>query len=182
VRRLLLLVLLAACARPPQSPVRFCREEVALDVQPGWLRVSANYHFLNPTGQPVTAMMLYPFPLDSNSAWPDSISIPGHRFRLADSGVTFLMRLRPGAEDSFQASYRQPLRGNSCRYIVTSTKKWRRPIDLARFKVVVPRDLPDVNLNYEPDSITRTDSAVVYWFARQKFYPDKDVVVTWAAR
>lgn len=146
------------------------------------LRVSANYHFRNLTRQPVTALILYPFPLDSTHAWPDSIVIPGYGFQLADSGVTFLMRLRPNAEDSFRVFYRQPLHGSSARYIVTSTKHWKRPIDLARFRVSVTPDLPGVRLNYQPDSATRSDSALVFWFARQTFYPDEDVVVTWSAR
>lgn len=176
------LALLLACSRPSPSPVSFCREEVALDVRPGLLRVSANYHFFSSATQPLTGLMLYPFPLDSGHAWPDSIVIPGHRFRLADSGVTFLMKFPPRAEDSFQAFYRQPLLGNAARYIVTSTRKWKRPIDLARFRISVPADLPGVQLNYQPDSITRADSVITFWFARRRFYPDSDVVVTWAAR
>lgn len=182
MRRLLLLTLLAACNRPAQSPIHFCREEISLDVRPGMLRVSANYHFRNLTRQPVAALILYPFPLDSANAWPDSIMIPGYGFQLADSGVTFLLRLPPKAEDSFQVFYRQPLRGNSARYIVTSTKKWKRPIDLARFRVNVPADLPGVQLNYQPDSTACTDSALLFYFARRRFYPDRDVVVTWTAR
>uniref|UniRef100_A0A7C4GB26 Uncharacterized protein n=1 Tax=candidate division WOR-3 bacterium TaxID=2052148 RepID=A0A7C4GB26_UNCW3 len=182
MRKLIVLVLFAGCTRPSPPPIHFYREEVALDVRPGMLRVQANYHFRSSAAQPVTAMILYPFPLDSNHAWPDSIVIPGYGFRLADSGVTFVMKFSPGSEDSFQACYRQPLRGNSCRYIVTSTRKWKRPIDLARFRVDVPADLPGVRLNYRPDSITRTGSTVTYWFARRRFYPDRDVVVNWSDR
>jgi hypothetical protein len=89
------------------------------------------------------------------------------------------MQFRPGAEDSFFAYYRQPLKTNSATYIVTTTRKWKRPIDLARFRVTVPARLADVKLTYKPDSVKKADSTTSYFFTRKRFYPDKDVTVTW---
>jgi len=89
------------------------------------------------------------------------------------------MRFRPEAEDSFFAYYRQPLKVNSATYIVTTTRKWKRPIDLARFRVTVPASFKDVRLTFKADSVTKSDSNVTYFFTRKKFYPDRDVTVTW---
>ena len=169
-----------------------------MDVRPGTLEVRGMYHFQCSAKEPLVASVFYPFPLDSTHLYPDSIELRtsnanrqggdsgvrssalGPRtFVRQDSGVAFRMRFRPEAEDSFFAYYRQPLRTNSATYIVTTTRKWKRPIDLARFRVTVPASFKDVKLTFRADSVARSDSAVTYFFTHKKFYPDRDVTVTW---
>lgn len=181
VRWLALLLLLgAACRRAePVGPVHFAREEVWMDVRPGVLAVSATYHFTCTAKEPVGAVVSYPFPVDSLNLYPDSIVIPGHAFTRNDTAVTFMMHFAPGREDSFSAWYRQPLRSNSARYIVTSTRKWRRPIDRASFRLSVPARFCGVTLSFEPDSVVIVGSTRNYYFTRTRFWPDRDVVVEW---
>lgn len=174
------LLAIATCRKAaPESPVHFAREEITIDVRPGTLEVRGMYHFTCSGEQTLAATMSYPFPLDSTHLYPDSIEIRQHGFQKKDSGVSFRMRFRPNEEDSFFAYYRQPLRTKSATYIVTTTRKWKRPIDLAQFRVTVPAGFKDVALTYKPDSIARTDSTISYFFARKRFYPDRDVTVTW---
>jgi hypothetical protein len=173
-------LLLTACRKAePASPIHFAREEIAMDVRPSTLEVRGMYHFTCSSKEPLMASVFYPFPLDSTLAYPDSIEIRQHAFQRQDSGVAFRMRFRPEAEDSFFAYYRQPLKTNSATYIVTTTRKWKRPIDLARFRVTVPTGFKDVSLSFKPDSIKQSDSTTAYFFTRKRFYPDKDVTVTW---
>ena len=190
----------ATCRKAaPESPVHFAREEIAMDVRPGALEVRGMYHFTCSAREPLVASVFYPFPLDSTHPYPDSIELrapndaapltlalsqrerEGVRvsFVRQDSGVAFRMRFRPETEDSFFAYYRQPLKTNSATYIVTTTRRWKRPIDLARFRVTVPASLKDVRLTFKADSVVRSDSAITYFFTRKKFYPDRDVTVTW---
>jgi hypothetical protein len=174
-----------------------------MDVKPGTLEVRGMYHFTCSAKEPLVASVFYPFPLDSTHLYPDSIElrmpsadrqtpslrIPDSGLRRSDfgvrsfvrqdSGVAFRMRFSPGTEDSFFAYYRQPLKTNSATYIVTTTRKWKRPIDLAQFRVTVPAGFKDVSLTFKPDSVKKSDSTVTYFLARKKFYPDKDVTVTW---
>jgi hypothetical protein len=205
---LLRVLLIALCAglaltscrkAAPESPVHFAREEIAMDVKSGTLEVRGMYHFTCSASEPLVASVFYPFPLDSDHLYPDSIEVrtsnhaepltlalsqrerEGVRvsFLRQDSGVAFRMRFQPGVEDSFLAYYRQPLETNSATYIVTTTRKWKRPIDLAQFRVTVPASFRDVSLTFKPDSVTKSDSTVTCFFTRRKFYPDKDVTVTW---
>jgi hypothetical protein len=163
----------------PSAVLHFAREEIRMDVHPGAVEITGMYHFTNTLPNPASAVIFYPFPLDSFHAYPDSVSIPGYEFERSDSGVSFKMRFRPQVEDSFLAYYRQPLRGRQARYIVTTTRVWKRPIDQAQFCIVVPADFKDVKLSYKPDAVSRTDSTVTYSFTQRRFYPDKDVIVTW---
>jgi hypothetical protein len=180
VNFLCVLLAVTSCRKPgPTGPVHFAREEIAMDVRPGVLEVRGTYHFTCSAREPLVASMFYPFPLDSTHLYPDSIDIRQHGFQKQDSGVSFRMRFRPNAEDSFFAYYRQPLRVNSATYIVTTTRKWNRPIDVARFRVTVPASFKDVKLTFKADSVVKTDSLVSYFFMRKRFFPDRDVTVTW---
>ena len=201
-------VALVSCRKAaPESPVHFAREEIAMDVRPGTLEVRGMYHFTCSAKQPLVASLFYPFPLDSTHLYPDSMEIrtphsptgaseananrqsadSGIRrsalelrtFLRQDSGVSFRVQFRPGAEDSIFAYYRQPLKTNSATYIVTTTRKWKRPIDVAQFRVTVPVGFKDVGLTFKPDSVVKSDSTVSYFFTRGEFFPDKDVTVTW---
>jgi hypothetical protein len=168
-----------SCRRQPQSPVHFAREEIEMKVHAGFMEIRGMYHFTFSGKEQLTGIMHYPFPLDSSHAWPDSVSIPGRRFLGTDSGVSLKMRFTPGQEESLFVYYRQPVLRNTARYIVTTTRRWDRPIDQARFRVTVPRDLPGVRLNYEPDSTVLTDSTITWLFTRGPFWPSEDVIVTW---
>lgn len=150
-----------------------------MDVRPGTLEVRGIYHFQCSAKEPLVASLFYPFPLDSTHLYPDSIEIRQRGFQRQDSGVSFRMRFQPDAEDSFYAYYRQPLRANAATYIVTTTRKWKRPINLAQFRVTVPASFKDVELTFKPDSVVKSDSTVSYFFTFKKFFPDKDVTVTW---
>jgi hypothetical protein len=165
----------------PGASIHFAREEIAMNVREGSVEISGMYHFTNSLANPATAVIFYPFPLDSIHAYPDSIVIPGHEFERSDSGVSFRMHFSPQTEDSFLAYYRQPLRGTQARYIVTTTRAWKRAIDCASFRITVPADFRNVRVSYKPDRILRTDSLVTYSFARCGFFPNKDIVVTWQA-
>lgn len=190
---------LSACRKAePVSPVHFAREEITMDVRPGTLEVRGMYHFTCSAREPLVASVFYPFPLDSTHLYPDSIelrtpsadrrspnagvqspTLERCSFVRQDSGVAFRMRFRPEGEDSFSAYYRQQVKANSATYIVTTTRKWKRPIDLAQFRITVPASFKDVMLTFKADSVVRSDSTATYFFTGKKFYPDKDVTVTW---
>lgn len=173
-------VLLAGCPGESAGPIHFAREEIDITVRPGAVEVLGTYHFQYSGSDAVAAIISYPFPLDSNHAFPDSVCLFGRRFSLTDTSARFVMRLVPGREDSFTAWYRQPLCGTQARYIVTTTRQWRRPIDRAQFRVTVPASLPGATVNYEPDSTRRTDSTLTWFFNRLGFYPAEDVIVSWS--
>ncbi|MEO0069780.1 MAG: hypothetical protein ABIK18_03190, partial [candidate division WOR-3 bacterium] len=141
--------MLSFCARS-SLPVHFTREEVAITIHPGIMEIKGNYHILSSAKNAISVIFFFPFPLDSIIQYPDSIAIFGYQFTKTDSGVSFKKRFRPQSEDSFYVYYRQPLRGNSARYIVTTIRRWKRPVDLASFTVRVPIKFKDVRLNWTP--------------------------------
>lgn len=143
------------------------------------MEVRGTYYFKVRATKPLTALMSYPFYIDTDCPYPDSVDIIGHAYTPNDTAVTFVMRFSPSGEDSFSAYYRQRLGSRQARYIVTSTRRWQAPIDTAEFRVTVPLEFEDVDLSYEPDSVVWRESLVDYYFTRRRFWPDRDLIVKW---
>lgn len=152
---------------------------MAITIHSGALEIKGNYHIFSSAKNVISVIFFFPFPVDSSIQFPDSIAIPDCPFTRTDSGVSFKKRFRPQGEDSFFVYYRQPLRGNTARYIVTTIRRWKRPVDLASFTVNVPVEFKDVRLNWTPDSVQKSDTNITYFLTFRKFYPDKDIVITW---
>ncbi|MEO0005260.1 MAG: hypothetical protein ABIK49_04580 [candidate division WOR-3 bacterium] len=179
MRRLIFLLLSLIFCRHSSLPVRFCREEVAITVHSGSVEVLGKYHIKSRAKNRITVQFFYPFPIDSTHPFPDSIAVPDKEFTSADSGVLFQMRFDPGKEDSFSVYYRQEIKENSCRYIVTTTRRWQEPIERAYFTITVPAEFKGVNFSFKPDSIQKGDTATTYFLTFWRFYPEKDIVITW---
>lgn len=181
---LIVVLALIGVLKPPfpqdrRNALHFAREEVYCRVRPGCVEVTGKYHFLYTGAAGKTAGIFYPFPRDTLYAQPDSVALPGHDYAPTDSGLFFRMRFEPKSEDSFTVYYRQPLNGRTARYIVTTTRAWHRAIDRAEFVITVPASFQGISLSYQPDEVEETDSIITYRFVRRKFYPDKDVVISW---
>ncbi len=179
MRRLIFPLLTLLFCLHSSLPVRFCREEVTITIHSGFVEVEGKYHIKSRAKNRILIEFFYPFPIDPTHPFPDSIAIPGYQFTLGDSGLLFQMRFEPGKEDSFSVYYRQPIKENSCRYIVTTTRRWQEPIDLARFIIHIPLRFQDARLNYSFDSNITQDSVTTYFLNFCRFYPKKDIIINW---
>ncbi|MEO0091114.1 MAG: hypothetical protein ABIK61_00145 [candidate division WOR-3 bacterium] len=125
------------------------------------------------------AKIFYPFPVDEFHNYPDSISIEKFNYIQTDSGVYFTMRFRPQAIETLRVFYRQSLKRNQCRYILTTTKYWRNVLEQADFIIDVAVNLEDVQLSYRADSVIFRDNRRYYYLSKKKFMPEKDLIVKW---
>jgi hypothetical protein len=90
------------------------------------------------------------------------------------------MELEAREEKVVRVDYVQEILRPRAVYIVTTTREWRRPIELAEFEFRIPSALDSVHLSFEPDTRTVVGDTVVYYMRRTDFMPDEDLVVTWS--
>ena len=169
------------------SPVRFCREYVTVEPSQGSTRVSALYYFRNDSDRPVKQGIRYPFPVDRFHLYPrvvrvwekngDDLRPMGFVHR--DRYVLWTMELEAREEKVVRVDYIQEIRRPRAVYIVTSTREWKRPIELAEFEFRIPAGLDSVSLSFEPDRRTVEGDTIVYYMRHTEFMPDADLVVTW---
>jgi hypothetical protein len=95
------------------------------------------------------------------------------------AGVAWRLTFGPREEKAVRVEYVQGIRQRKAIYIVTTTKQWMRPIELAEFEFRVPAALEGVRLSFEPDRTEVLGDTVVYRLARTQFMPDSDLTVTW---
>jgi hypothetical protein len=175
-------------ALPSPGPVTFYREYVIVEPSPGRTSVSARYYFRNTSDRPVRQVISYPFPVDRFHLYPRVVRVweetsEGLRpmgFVHHDRSVRWSMRFDPREDKLVRVDYIQDIASPHARYIVTTTKYWERPIELAEFEFRVPVSLDSVRLSFEPDRRSVSGDTVVYYMRREEFMPDEDLDVTWS--
>jgi hypothetical protein len=170
-----------------QSP-RFIRERIDVFVHDEYAEVVGTYYFYNPHSKPTNNSFYYPFIVNKSSSYPDSISAKFFRtnqeieFRKSKEGVHFIFNILPKDTCIYQVYYRQKVRQYKMEYILTSTKKWGRPLEFAEYYVHVPNNLELKDLSYKLKLIEESNSRRIYYLKKKNFMPDKNLVVKWGVR
>ncbi len=79
----------------------------------------------------------------------------------------------------FEVRYRQNLNQNQARYILTTLRKWNKPIEEAVFIVNVPEDFKDIQLSYPADSVCEVETRRNYFITKRNFGGEKDLIISW---
>lgn len=172
---------------PTSGPIRFVREYVTVELSPDRIHVSGLYHFRNDSADSVEQGIEYPFPIDRSHPYPASVRVYDETgdeprpmgFLHGRSSVRWLMHFGPREERLVRVHYWQDIFEPSATYIVSSTQKWERPIELAEFEFRVPAGLGETRMSFTPDRSDVSGDTLVYYMRREDFLPDEDFVVTW---
>lgn len=169
------------------GPVSFYREYVVVEPSAGRTRVVGDYYFRNVTEDSVTVEMSYPFPVDAHHAEPlrirawlveDDEERPIGFINDGDA-IRWRMSFEPRSERRVRVEYVQTISRNHAKYIVTTTKLWGQPIELAEFEFRVQRSLGELEFSFEPDRSEARGDTVIYFAKRVGFLPDRDLEVCW---
>ncbi len=180
----------ASCAKreaAPSSPVRFVREYVMVEPSEKRTRVVGTYRFRNDSDAACDIGMRYPFPIDRSHLYPTRIRVHEERngvlepmgYARETAGIAWRLTFGPREERVVRVEYAQGICERKAIYIVTTTRQWMRPIELAEFEFRVPAALEGVRLSFDPDRTEVVGDTVVYRMARAQFMPDSDLTVTW---
>jgi hypothetical protein len=169
--------------RHAASRLSFAGEDVTIKLAPDRAYVTGVYRFYNPGDKTRTLKLRYPFARGPKVGEPENISVRGGGEEIPFSwkrhGVAFEVEVPARGEAAVTVSFEQPCSGCEYTYILTSTRNWGRPIDEARFAVVVPVQLAPVDCSYEWEEAPAAEGLARYEFSREDFYPDVDLVVHW---
>jgi len=160
----------------------FFREDITFRLDSTYFEVEGYYWFANHSDKVVNSEIFYPFP-DGQSGRIDSIrlfsissgNIVGYK-KEGCSGISFLMNIYPFDTLLFQIGYRQKVVCDSAIYILRSTRGWGKPIDLAEYKLIVPDSFRIKQFSYKPDKSYKMEKFMVYYWRKENFMPDKDMI------
>ncbi len=163
------------CSQAP--PIDFFKEDVTIEVTGAAVRVTGVYYFKNLTDVGKRVRFYYPFPVDSNHDFPDTIRIE-YPFETDSAGIYFWLSIGPNSIDSFVISYEQQVKEPLFRYITTTTHEWKRPIKEAEFTIIAPETLA-INANYAFSEPVEIDGYRHYSIPVSNFLPDEDLIIRW---
>lgn len=182
-----MLIILAVSRSYSQVP-NFIQERIDVFVHEEYSEVEGIYYFYNPHTKPTHNSFYYPFVLNDNLLYPDSISAKHIKtgkkinFRKSKSGVHFALSIAPSDTCIYKVFYRQKVKNKQMEYILTTTKQWKRPLDFAEYYIHVPSNLQLKDSSYKFDLVGETASSRTYFLKKKNFMPDKNLVVGWRVK
>ncbi len=170
-----------------QNPVRFYREYVTVEPSATRTAVTALYYFRNDSDESSTVGIIYPFPVDRNHLYPFQTKVWEERrdsfepigFVRGETDVRWTMSFTPREEKLIKVRYVQEISSNRAIYIVTTTKLWERPIEVAEFEFRIPASFEGVMLSFTPDRTESHGDTIVHYRRYTDFFPDENLTVSW---
>ncbi|MBU2651893.1 MAG: DUF4424 family protein [Bacteroidetes bacterium] len=159
----------------------FFREDLVFKLNRESLSVEGEYYFRNLTPAKVERSLFYPFPQDDDhgnvvwfAAWPTDEPDSSVVLRKRKEGGNFHAVFPPYSQRAYFIGYTQELKSGHARYILTTTLQWKKPFELANYKLWVPLGIQIDSLSYPPDKIDTVKEYVIYNWSKTNFMPDRD--------
>ena len=178
------LLLLLPCLAGFLPIVHFVRERIDIAVYPDEVRVVGRYVYRNPWPLPVVQGLSIPLPVDATHPAPTELAatrlfsaagpIP---LRSILGRTTLELRFRAHEEVQIVVQYRQDAPTGDARYLLTTTRPWRRPLEHAVYALT----LHDVHLAHSNYAL-RPDAQGAFEFDRTDFMPPEDWKFQWEVR
>jgi len=160
----------------------FYKEDITFRIDSVSFDVEGYYWFANNSGKQVSSDIYYPFPyhsgenIDSMRLYNITAGQMPRYSREDEYGISFPLSLAPNDTALFQIGYRQKLKSDSAVYILTTTKAWGKPLAWAEYKLVVPDYLIIKKFSYPPDKQYKVEGYIIYYWRKENFMPDKDMI------
>jgi len=170
------------------SLAQFVSEEISVRVHGDYCMLDGRYEFRNTEDHAALWPIFYPLLNTSSIPLADSIwihdAVTGERlpFERGVSGVSFALNLPPSASRAVCISYRQLTPKDRMEYILTTTKRWGRPLERAIFRVVVPDSLKLTHISIPCDSLAKRGHDVEYLIRKKAFMPSSNFIIEWERR
>lgn len=174
------------------TSVRFDRERIVVRVEPGRVIVTGLYHYTNVSELPAVLTLRIPFPVDDAHPTPSvyglsEASADGRvlqQLRSVDrkGKVTLRLLFRPGENKWIRLDYVQPSRVPRGRYILETTRAWRRALARGEYMIRLPRDAELTSSNYPVALTPDSGPGKAYGFSATDFFPERDWEFSWESQ
>jgi len=167
------------------SKIHFKAERVELRIHEDRMEVTGFYFFWNDSEDADGIVLSYPF----FGHFPDIAEVwvnengdykrVSHDSSYEKKSIIFPLFFPTTGMQEYKVRYVQKLANNLACYILTSTKLWKERLEFAIFEVYVSKELPEVQLSYQPYEVTDTDEYRVYRIEPEDFDPTTELCISW---
>jgi hypothetical protein len=164
--------------------IEFFKEELVFTLDSSFFSVNGDYFFRNPSNSDLNFRIFYPVSKTSGYSAIDTILIydvtkPDHplRVEIKDSVASFSLSFLPFSEKCVKIYYKQHHNGSRARYILLTTQKWQKPLELAKYSLITSKNISISHFSISPDRSEDFGETRLYFWNRQQFMPDRDFVI-----
>jgi hypothetical protein len=161
----------------------FFKEHITFKIEAGCFYVNGEYNVRRTGDTAGEISLFYPFPVDTLFAPVDSFLIYDvtHNteivaFKKTMSGAFF--RIGLDTVTTVLISYQQKLLSNQAQYILTTTQHWGKPLEEVSYELITPADMKIISFSYMPDNRQEVGDAIIYYWRKYHFMPDRDMIFT----
>lgn len=162
----------------------FHKEIIRVDVGENEFKVEAEYFYRNLSGENVILKAFAPFPSDKNHLPPVDITLCENNnipilYEDGKNQINFYLIFKPLENKSVTLCYKQHVRDSRGRYILTTTKSWKKPMYEAYYYLGTPENVRTLTSSYPLDLACRGERNI-YSFKRKSFLPEKEWDFSWS--
>lgn len=172
----------------PSGALSFEKEKIQIVIAPGECTLKGNYYFKNNSSSPCGRTLYYPFVLNDDLPFPDSVNVTdlddglAIPFHTSAKGITFDVSLLPFSTKTVAVEYHQRCSKKRFEYILTTTSRWQKPLKSAEFLISLPTELILDSISIPCDTISATSDGQQCLIRRAPFIPTEDLSITWRER
>jgi hypothetical protein len=175
-------IVITFCEVNAQS-TSFYKEHITFKIEDGYFYVNGQYFLRNANHSNNQILLFYPFPTDTIYSVVDSLLIYNFNrgkeifdYKKIRAGILFNLELDSITEVFI--SYRQRLKTNIARYILTTTQDWGKPLEEVTYELITTGNLKINSFSYPPDSQEIINNSIIYYWRKENFMPLKDMIFT----
>lgn len=170
----------------PQN-LSFIKEKIEMTVSDSSFSIIGKYYFLNKSNKEIVTSFYYPFFINDDYQYPDSILILNEdnlpvTYSKSKKGIIFMIKTHSRDTSEFTAFYRQSTLNKKAEYILTTTQNWNVPLQKAEYIINLPNHLNLKSISFQPDSIKNSTSCKTYFITKENFMPLVNLFVEWERR
>lgn len=165
--------------------LQFYGEKIEISILGDNALVTGVYYFKNNTKKIIRRTLYYPFVINQDLSWPDTISVyqisekKSLTFRNAKEGILFTLQVPADSTVIYKVKYRQRTPNRKMEYILTTTQKWGRPLVFAEYSVILPEKFELLDISLAPDSRQTINHKQIIKINRQNYLPTKNLILFW---
>ena len=166
----------------------FYRENINITVKDYIADVEGYYYFFNNSVDDTKIALAYPFPINEELKFPSALYVfdNTHKnelpYRKREKSISFPVPISALDSTIVLINYTQECTNNYFEYIITSTKYWGKPLELAEFTIEIDSSLKLISHSYDFDSTYQKKDKSYYYFKRENFFPDENIYLSWVRR
>ena len=161
--------------------IDFYKEDLTFRISNDTFFVSGNYYLKSDSEINKQISLFYEVPTDSiyyypvNSTYFYNITTNEEikNVKRTTSGMVFPIFQQ--VETTLFVSYQQKLKSNTAKYILRTTRYWRKPFEEATYKLIIPNELEVSKFTYVPDKTEIIGDKKIYYWSKKDFMPSTDM-------